>query len=196
MVECECDVRVTPVKDLKYRRICTELRKDILSGRYNGSGAFPSIRALMMRFGLSKNTVLHALEELKKQGLISCSRGRTSAVTKIGANRQLGLVLPGIVPWSDYFRPIVDEISRLAAEEGFDLLFRDAYSATLKGRVRDVREIVAELRTNFRTDFKLIATGGFAKWVLKDLDLPFVIDPTLTLYGAGLIASHELGISN
>ena len=144
MVECECDVRVTPVKDLKYRRICTELRKDILSGRYNGSGAFPSIRALMMRFGLSKNTVLHALEELKKQGLISCSRGRTSAVTKIGANRQLGLVLPGIVPWSDYFRPIVDEISRLAAEEGFDLLFRDAYSATLKGRVRDVREIVAE----------------------------------------------------
>ena len=52
-----------------------------------------------------------------------------------------------------------------------------------------VREIVAELKKNFKTDFRLVATGGFAKWVLKDLDLPFTIDPTLTLYGAGLVAS-------
>ena len=54
-----------------------------------------------------------------------------------------------------------------------------------------VREIVAELRKNFRCDFKLVATGGFAKWVLRDLDLPFTIDPTLTLYGAGLICSKS-----
>ena len=52
-----------------------------------------------------------------------------------------------------------------------------------------VREIVAELTKNFKCDFKLVATGGFAKWVLRDLDLPFTIDPTLTLYGAGLICS-------
>ena len=52
-----------------------------------------------------------------------------------------------------------------------------------------VREIVSELRRNFREDFRLVATGGFAKWVLRDLDLPFVIDPTLTLYGAGLVAA-------
>ena len=51
-----------------------------------------------------------------------------------------------------------------------------------------VREIVAELKRNFNEEFRLVATGGFAKWVLKDLDLPFVVDPTLTLYGAGLIA--------
>ncbi len=52
-----------------------------------------------------------------------------------------------------------------------------------------VREIVAELRKNFGEDFRLVATGGFARWVLSDLDLPFTIDPTLTLYGAGLICS-------
>lgn len=55
-----------------------------------------------------------------------------------------------------------------------------------------VREIVAELRGNFKTDFKLVATGGFARWALKGLDLPFAIDPTLTLYGAGLIASGKV----
>ena len=53
-----------------------------------------------------------------------------------------------------------------------------------------VREIVAELRKNFRTDFRLVATGGFAKWVLRGLDLPFTVDPTLTLYGAGLLCSR------
>ena len=54
-----------------------------------------------------------------------------------------------------------------------------------------VREIVAELRKNFKCDIRLVATGGFAKWVLRDIDLQFTIDPTLTLYGAGLICSKS-----
>ena len=52
-----------------------------------------------------------------------------------------------------------------------------------------VREIVAELRRNFAEDFALVATGGFAKWALRDIGLPFTIDPTLTLYGAGLVCA-------
>ena len=55
-----------------------------------------------------------------------------------------------------------------------------------------VREIVAELLKNFKADFKLVATGGFARWALRDLDLPFTVDPTLTLYGAGLIANARM----
>ena len=54
-----------------------------------------------------------------------------------------------------------------------------------------VREIVATLRRNFACDFRLVATGGFAKWVLSGLDQPFKVDPTLTLYGTGLICSEE-----
>ena len=51
-----------------------------------------------------------------------------------------------------------------------------------------VREIVTELSGNFGGGFELVATGGFAKWVLKGIGMPFKIDPTLTLHGAGLIA--------
>ena len=54
-----------------------------------------------------------------------------------------------------------------------------------------VREIVTTLRRNFGEDFRLVATGGFARWVLKDLDLDFTIDPTLTLFGAGLVATSR-----
>lgn len=56
-----------------------------------------------------------------------------------------------------------------------------------------VREIVAQLSSNFASNFKLVATGGFAKWVLKDINMPFVVDPTLTLHGAGFIASRVAG---
>lgn len=52
-----------------------------------------------------------------------------------------------------------------------------------------VREIVHELRRNFNEDFRLVATGGFAKWALKDIGLPFTIDPTLTLYGTGRVVA-------
>ena len=54
-----------------------------------------------------------------------------------------------------------------------------------------VREIVNELKKNFQEDFKIVATGGFAKRVLCGLDMPFIIDQTLTLYGAGLICSKQ-----
>jgi len=54
-----------------------------------------------------------------------------------------------------------------------------------------VREIITTLSKNFRTDFNLIATGGFAKWVLRDIGMPFVIDPTLTLHGTALLAANS-----
>ena len=56
-----------------------------------------------------------------------------------------------------------------------------------------VREIVGELRKNFGEGIRLVATGGFAKWALRDIGLGFTVDPTLTLYGAGLVGSVRLG---
>ena len=48
------------------------------------------------------------------------------------------------------------------------------------------------LARNLRTEFRLVATGGFAKWVLKDAGMAFTIDPTLTLHGAGLLAKWKI----
>ena len=52
-----------------------------------------------------------------------------------------------------------------------------------------VKEIAATLSRNFGEDFRLVATGGFARWALRDIGMDFTIDPTLTLYGAGLICA-------
>jgi len=50
-----------------------------------------------------------------------------------------------------------------------------------------VREIVGYLSQTLGDGVTLIGTGGFARWVLGGINMPFVIDPNLTLFGFGTI---------
>jgi pantothenate kinase type III len=43
------------------------------------------------------------------------------------------------------------------------------------------------LQKPFNGQAKVVATGGYAQWVLQESDLNIAIDPTLTLYGLGVI---------
>ena len=105
-----------------------------------------------------------------------------------------GVIAPGFPLMRDYLFERTAKLPRMKIGTGrAPKIGRSTEEAmrfgALVGYRGMVREIVAELKRNFKTDFRLVATGGFAKWVLKDLDLPFAIDPTLTLYGTGLVAS-------
>ncbi len=53
-----------------------------------------------------------------------------------------------------------------------------------------VRELVAHLQKPFGGKAKVVATGGYAGWVLKGCDMAITLDPTLTLYGLGVIFEH------
>lgn len=108
-----------------------------------------------------------------------------------------GVIAPGFPLMRDYLFERTAKLPRMRLGSGkAPKIGRSTEEAmrfgALVGYRGMVREIVAELKRNFRSKFKLVATGGFAKWVLRDLDLPFVIDPTLTLYGAGLIGAQRL----
>ena len=108
-----------------------------------------------------------------------------------------GVIAPGFPLMRDYLFERTAKLPRMRIGSGkAPKIGRSTEEAmrfgALVGYRGMVREIVAQLRRNFKCDFKLVATGGFAKWVLKDLDLPFAIDPTLTLYGAGLVASGKV----
>ncbi len=105
-----------------------------------------------------------------------------------------GVIAPGFPLMRDYLFERTAKLPRMALGRGqAPKIGRSTEEAmrfgALVGYRGMVREIVAELKKNFACDFCLVATGGFARWALKDLDLPFTIDPTLTLYGAGLVAS-------
>lgn len=121
----------------------------------------------------------------------------TAAVVTRDKTWRGGVIAPGFPLMRDYLFERTAKLPRMKLGTGrVPKIGRTTEEAmrfgALVGYRGMVREIVATLRSNFSEDFKLIATGGFAKWVLSDLDLPFTIDPTLTLYGAGLIASERL----
>ena len=108
-----------------------------------------------------------------------------------------GVIAPGFPLMRDYLFERTAKLPRMRLGSGrAPRIGRSTEEAMRFGAIVGyrgmVREIVAELRRNFRCDFRLVATGGFAKWALSDLDLPFTIDPTLTLYGAGLICAQRL----
>ena len=107
-----------------------------------------------------------------------------------------GVIAPGFPLMRDYLFERTAKLPRMALGSGkAPKIGRSTEEAmrfgALVGYRGMVREIVAELQGNFNCMFKLVATGGFAKWVLRDLDLPFTVDPTLTLYGAGLICANS-----
>ena len=109
-----------------------------------------------------------------------------------------GVIAPGFPLMRDYLFERTAKLPRMELGRGRPpKIGRSTEEAmrfgALVGYRGMVREIVAELRRNFNEDFRLVATGGFARWALRDIGLPFTVDPTLPLFGAGLVAARAAG---
>lgn len=132
------------MQDRKYQALVETLKTNILSGKYRNGKPFPSVRALIRRHGLSNTTVLHAMDELVRLGLISREQGRGTFVTKLGMSRKIGLIVPGVA-YSEFFPPIVSRISRLAQNEGYVLFFGDISSPDPKLRAEQAEKFAKDL---------------------------------------------------
>lgn len=112
------------MSEIKYRKLLEELKGRILTQKYEASRPFPSERALIRSHGVSRTTVQYALRELERQGLLYRRPGAGWFITRIGARRKIGLIVPGI-GYSEIYPPIVSEISRLSQQADYQLLFGD-----------------------------------------------------------------------
>ena len=113
----------------KQRSVFETLRHDLLAGRYS-SGKFPSERVLMMRFKASRGLIRNVMRELTFAGFVN-ARPRSGYVVSAGARNLggcIGLIVPGVFH-EEIFSPICQEISRIAHEEGYVLLFDDISGA-------------------------------------------------------------------
>ena len=139
--------------------------------------------------------------------VIVCDFGTafTAAVITADGVWRGGVIAPGFPLMRDYLYERTAKLPRMKIGGGEPRIGRSTEEAmrfgALVGYRGMVREIVNTLKRNFATDFRCVATGGFAKWVLRSVDIPFTIDPTLTLHGAGLLAaervrSEECGVRN
>ena len=130
--------------------------------------------------------------------VIVCDFGTAFTAAAVTADRvwRGGVIAPGFPLMRDYLFERTAKLPRMELGGPCPKIGRSTEEAmrfgALVGYRGMVREIVTTLARNFRTDFKLVATGGFARWVLKGIGLPFVVNPTLTLQGAGLLAAAQM----
>ena len=106
-----------------------------------------------------------------------------------------GAIAPGFPLMRDYLFERTAKLPRMSLGSGrAPKIGRSTEGAMRFGAIVGyrgmVREIVAQLKDNFQEDFRLVATGGFAKWALKGSGMDFAIDPDLTLFGAGVVAAR------
>jgi GntR family transcriptional regulator / MocR family aminotransferase len=62
------------------QRLYTRLRSQILTGHFRPGTKLPSTRALSASVGVSRNTVVHAFEQLAAEGYLSARSGSGSYV--------------------------------------------------------------------------------------------------------------------
>lgn len=130
--------------------------------------------------------------------VIVCDFGTAFTAAAVTADKvwRGGVIAPGFPLMRDYLFERTAKLPRMKLGGKCPKIGRSTEEAMRFGAIVGyrgmVREITSELARNFSTSFRLVATGGFAKWVLHGSGIDFTIDPNLTLHGAGILGSHAL----
>ena len=124
----------------KHRKIFGTLRDEILSGKYSLYRPIPSSVALSRRFGVSRFVIREALNGLTHEGLIRSQKGRGTFVTRQGASQKIGFIVPGVA-YSEFYPPLMSDLSRLCQENGYAMLFGDVYSTKPSVRAEQAQTI-------------------------------------------------------
>jgi type III pantothenate kinase len=203
---------VVPRADAAWRRFARS-RRIALFAVSHACFADPSRRPLGIRLDyprpetIGADRLADAAAAVDRYGapVIVCDFGTafTAAVVTHDLVWRGGVIAPGFPLMRDYLYERTAKLPRMKLGGACPKIGRSTEAAmrfgALVGYRGMVREIVSQLSENFKERFRLVATGGFAKWVLRDLDMDFAVDPTLTLHGAGLIVesqTHSQGVVN
>ena len=130
---------------ISYKDILALLKSEILGGKYSFSRKLPSSTALSRRFKATRFTIRQALDRLRQEGLIVAQRGSGTFVSKSVRSRLIGLVIPGISYSSEFFRPIVASLIRLAHDNNYTILMEGVWSLNSTDNSREAIEVAARL---------------------------------------------------
>ena len=107
-------------------RMISELRSEILSGKYNARERFLSEAQIMRRYGVARQTAVRVLDRLVRDGLVYRRKGSGTFITDSARNRTgaIGIIVPGLA-YAEIFAPVCSALSRLCAEKGYTLQLAD-----------------------------------------------------------------------
>lgn len=128
----------------KFSAVFAELRGNILGGRY-AEGKFPSERALMKRFGVSRTLVRQVIARLKVEGLLASRQGQGTFIPQNAKrmNERLGFIIPG-VGREEIFSPICKRMIVYSERKGFTPIFADLAAGSPRERRSLVNAAVKE----------------------------------------------------
>jgi len=124
--------------DTKHQKIRSEIRQEIMSGKYKPGERLPTEVELVLQYSTSRPTVARALRDLQHEGLISRRAGSGTYVNEIGGRAQghlFGLVIPRLGE-TEIFDPICREMAR-STEEHHHALIWAATSAEASGDIEE-----------------------------------------------------------
>jgi type III pantothenate kinase len=103
-----------------------------------------------------------------------------------------GVIAPGLRMGTDFLASRTAQLPEVKAGPGRRVIGRSTEQAIRSGAWHGYRGAVREILLQVREEaggesVTLCATGGDAKRVLKDIDLPVAIEPHLTLIGLGFV---------
>ena len=103
-----------------------------------------------------------------------------------------GVIAPGLPLMRDYLADRTALLPRLSLHGPVPGIGRSTEGAMRIGASVGYRGIVREIVDHVQQalgaqEIHLCATGGYARWALRGLELPFVFDPDLTLRGLSLL---------
>jgi DNA-binding LacI/PurR family transcriptional regulator len=129
----------------KHRSIYIALRHDILSGKYEDAGRFPSEGMLMRRFGVSRITVRQALTELKNEGFLEARSGSGTYLSALArhAAGMIGLVIPDYSS-NRFFRRLGDALVEAGKAAGYTMLLGSLPGDTPAARAHEAIALAEE----------------------------------------------------
>ena len=125
-------------KSAKYLQIFEMLQKKIRDGEYLYGSPLPSESALIRQFNVSRITVIKAINELQRRGLVYRKRGAGTFVTRYAhaEGGRIGLIVPSL-SCGEIFPSICQYFTRFAQSDGFTVLYGDISRTTPIRRARE-----------------------------------------------------------
>lgn len=123
----------------KYEQISDEIRRQIREGSLAPGARIPTERELAEQFGVSRPTVIRALNDLAGEGLIERRVGSGSFVSVSKEQGTFGLLVPGLGQ-GEIFEPVCARIAEQASAANFTLLWAGSHSST-KTREQIIRTV-------------------------------------------------------
>lgn len=119
-----------------YRAIADALLTEIRDGKYQPGHQFPSLTAIMRRFGVTRITAKRAVDDLKRRGAVRVEPRSGTVVRNV--NRTIGLV---ILSESPLFQSICAALSVLCQRGGYSLLLGVVTEGAPEERAAQAREL-------------------------------------------------------